>query len=47
MKRPAKPPPGRYDASLTFPMRGRWTGTVKVIEPGQPAVAIPVSFDVE
>ena len=37
---------GRYDATMTFGMRGPWAGSVVVVEPGKPAVSVPVSFQV-
>lgn len=38
---------GRYQLSLSFPMRGGWSGRVAVAEPGKPRFTMPVSFVVE
>jgi copper transport protein len=39
--------PGRYDASLRFSMTGNWSGSVSIAEPGRPAVAVPLTFEVK
>ena len=38
---------GRYGVEVDFGMRGRWSGGIVVLEPGQPAASMPVSFDVQ
>lgn len=38
--------PGRYELTLDFSMRGGWTGSVLVAEPGQQSAFMPVSFEV-
>lgn len=39
--------PGLYEGQTSFAMRGDWSGRVKVIETGQPAVGIPFGLDVQ
>ena len=38
---------GRYEVAVDFSMRGGWNGRLLVIEPGQPAAAMPMTFDVQ
>ncbi len=38
---------GRYGVEVDFGMRGQWSGGILVIEPGQPAASMPVSFNVQ
>lgn len=38
--------PGVYRVPMNFGMRGSWGGDVLVLEPGQTAVSMPLSFDV-
>lgn len=38
--------PGRYEAAISFGMRGSWTGRVLVVEPGQRPASMPISFSV-
>lgn len=38
---------GRYGVEVDFGMRGPWRGSVVVIDPGQPAASMPVSFDIQ
>lgn len=37
---------GRYDTMLKFGMRGRYAPSVIILEPGKPAVSVPLKFDV-
>jgi len=37
---------GKYDTMLKFGMRGPYAGSVVVVEPGKPAVSVPVTFQV-
>ena len=37
---------GTYDTTLKFGMRGPYAGSVIIAEPGKPAVAVPVAFQV-
>jgi len=37
---------GKYDTLLKFGMRGPYAGSVVVVEPGKPAVSVPVTFQV-
>ncbi len=39
--------PGLYEVQTGFAMRGGWSGRVKVIEPGRPAVGVPFGIDVQ
>ncbi|HEX2027507.1 MAG TPA: FixH family protein [Nitriliruptorales bacterium] len=39
--------PGVYQVETSFVMRGGWSGRVKVIEQGQPAVAVGFGIDVQ
>lgn len=36
---------GNYQLQLKLPMRGPWEGNAIVVQPGQPAVRVPVSFN--
>lgn len=38
---------GRFELAVDFGMRGAWTGSVVVSEPGQGPVSMPLSFDVQ
>lgn len=38
---------GRYEVAIDFSMRGGWNGRLLVIEPGQPAAAMPMTIDVQ
>lgn len=38
---------GTYDAELEFSMTGAWAASVTIAEPGQPAVSVPLVFEVE
>lgn len=37
---------GKYDTTLKFGMRGPYAGSVTIVEPGKPAVAVPITFQV-
>lgn len=37
---------GRYEFQMTAGMQGGWSGTAYIVEPGRPAVAVPLAFDV-
>lgn len=38
---------GHYQLKLELPMRGPWAGSAVIVQPGMPAVAVPVSFNVD
>lgn len=38
---------GRYELAVDFSMRGGWNGRLLVIEEGQPAASMPMTFDVQ
>lgn len=37
--------PGSYDATLQFSMAGAWEGSITIVEPGRPAVSVPLTFE--
>lgn len=38
-------PGGRYQFDLAIGMQGNWSGTASIAEPGRPAAAVPIAFD--
>ena len=39
--------PGSYDATLDFSMAGTWEGSITIVEPGRPAVSVPLTFEAQ